>query len=357
MPTPIQPTAPLPAAAPAGSTYTDVNGLAELKKDPSSPQAIKAVAQQVDALFLQMMLKSMRDAGAEEGEPESNEMGMYQDMFDKQIALQLSQHQSLGIGAQLTRQLAAQAAAAKAQGAAAATPAASPSSLVRGGLAPSGSAAGVGTPAAATPGGTASSGSAAGGSAAGGTGSGAVTPAAAAGSGAAKAPATSSAVATSPSHFVSLVYPAIQRAAAALGVNPLGMLAQAALETGWGQRMARTAAGTPSLNMFGIKADDGWGGERAGAETLEFSGGVATQRHTAFRAYASIESSVHDFAKLLGSSPRYRDAVASGGDARAYVAAIGKSGYATDPNYATKLNDILHSTTFYRALKAGTTRL
>jgi flagellar protein FlgJ len=153
------------------------------------------------------------------------------------------------------------------------------------------------------------------------------------------------------------VYPAIQRAAAALGVNPLGMLAQAALETGWGQRMARTAAGTPSLNMFGIKADDSWGGERAGADTVEFSGGVATQRHTAFRAYESIESSVHDFAKLLGSSPRYRDAVASGGDARAYVAAMGKSGYATDPGYATKLNDILHSTTFSRALKAGTTRL
>jgi flagellar protein FlgJ len=327
MPTPIQPSAPLPAAAPAANTYTDVNGLAELKKDPSSPQAIKAVAQQVDALFLQMMLKSMRDAGAEEGEPESNEMSMYQDMFDKQIALQLSQHQSLGIGAQLTRQLAAQSAAAKAQGAAPATP---PTGS-------SGAASGSATPDAATPG--------------------AVTPAAAIGSGAGKAPATSSAVATSPSHFVSLVYPAIQRAAAALGVNPLGMLAQAALETGWGQRMARTAAGTPSLNMFGIKADDAWGGERAGADTVEFSGGVATQRHTAFRAYASIESSVHDFAKLLGSSPRYRDAVASGDDARAYVAAMGKSGYATDPGYATKLNDILHSTTFARALKAGTTRL
>jgi len=320
MPTPIQPTAPLPAAAPAANTYTDVNGLATLKKDPSSPQAIKAVAQQVDALFLQMMLKSMRDAGAEEGEPESNEMGMYQDMFDKQIALQLSEHQSLGIGAQLTRQLAAQAAAAKAQGAAPATPATGSSGAARGAIA-----AGVPVPSASAT--------------------------------AAKAPTTGSVLATSPSHFVSLVYPAIQRAAATLGVNPLGMLAQAALETGWGQRMARTAAGTPSLNMFGIKADDAWGGERAGADTVEFSGGVATQRHTAFRAYASIESSVHDFAKLLGSSPRYRDAVASGDDARAYVAAMGQSGYATDPGYATKLNDILHSTTFTRALKAGTTRL
>ncbi len=110
--TPLQPLSPVPAApAAAANTYTDVNALAALKKDPNSPAAIKAVAQQVDALFLQMMLKSMRDANAEVGEPESNEMGMYQDMFDKQIALQLSQRQGLGLGAQLTRQLSAQAAA------------------------------------------------------------------------------------------------------------------------------------------------------------------------------------------------------------------------------------------------------
>ncbi len=70
-----------------------------------------------------------------------------------------------------------------------------------------------------------------------------------------------------------MVYPAIQRAAAALGVSPLGMLAQAALETGWGQRMARTATGTASLNLFGIKADDSWSGARAAADTIEFSGG------------------------------------------------------------------------------------
>ena len=123
----------------------------------------------------------------------------------------------------------------------------------------------------------------------------------------------------SATQFVSEVLPTIRRAAEALGVSPLGMLAQAALETGWGKRMARTADGAPSLNMFGIKADDGWDGARATANTVEFSGGVATQRHTAFRAYGSIEESVSDFARLLGSSPRYRDAVAAGGDPQAYV--------------------------------------
>src|SRR5271156_6810719 len=89
----------------AASTYTDINALAALKRDPNSAQSISAVAEQVEALFLQMMLKSMRDASAAE-ETDSNEMGMYQDMFDKQVALSISQHADLGIGRLLKRQLA-----------------------------------------------------------------------------------------------------------------------------------------------------------------------------------------------------------------------------------------------------------
>src|ERR1700735_689085 len=95
----------------AAGTYTDINGLEALKRDPNSPQAISAVAQQVEALFLQMMLKSMRDAAAA-SETDSNEMGMYQDMFDKQVALNISQHADLGIAKLLKRQLTQRAAAA-----------------------------------------------------------------------------------------------------------------------------------------------------------------------------------------------------------------------------------------------------
>src|ERR1700719_625958 len=97
---PSQALAPSPMDTSAATTYTDLNGLAALKKDPTSPQAISAVAEQVEAMFLQMMLKSMRDATASL-DSDSNEMGMYQDMFDKQVALTLSQHQDLGIGAML----------------------------------------------------------------------------------------------------------------------------------------------------------------------------------------------------------------------------------------------------------------
>jgi flagellar protein FlgJ len=328
MTTPIQTTAKpaisLPTSTSSANTYADPNGLAALKKDPNSPQAIRAVAQQVDALFMQMMLKSMRDASAAMGEGDSNEMGMYQDMFDKQIALTLSQHQGLGLGSLLARQFSAKGSPAvpaptdsKSTGAPAAPR-----------TAPTSPAPGAGPSPGAGP--------------------------------TTSAPPTTSTLPTtlqSAAEFVEQVLPTIRAAAQALGVAPLGMLAQAALETGWGNRMPRTADGAPSLNLFGIKADENWPGARATASTVEYAGGVATLRHTAFRAYGSIEESVKDFANLLKSSPRYRQAVGAGADAHGYVESMGRSGYATDPQYANKLSEILNSGTLRVALKASTAKL
>jgi flagellar protein FlgJ len=236
-----------------------------------------------------MMLKSMRDATSAE-QTNSNELGMYQDMFDKQVALSISQHADLGISRLLKRQLA-------------------------GKPAPAGLKLTSGVP-------TAS----------------------------ASAPAASAAFAQTPAEFVHRMLPPIRRAAGALGLDPMGMLAQAALETGWGQRMPRNADGSLSHNMFGIKAGDEWSGARANADTMEVVNGVATPRRTAFRAYGSIEESVNDFASLLKNSPRYRDVLAAGGNAGEYVAGIGKSGYATDPEYGNKLNQILHGDTLQSAL-------
>jgi flagellar protein FlgJ len=305
----------------AANTYSDLNGLASLKKDPQSPQTLHAVAQQVDALFLQMMLKSMRDASSEQGDPQSNEMGMYQDMFDKQVALNLSQHGGLGLGASLFRQAAAATApgAAKTSGALPARPGAvAPPASAPPAVAPAAAASGPGPTASVSP-------------AAGVTGA-------------------SAGAASTPGEFVNRVLPAIRAAATALGVSPLGLLAQAALETGWGRRMPRTAAGASSLNLFGIKADQGWEGARAGAATLEYSGGVATPKHTAFRAYGTLEQSINDYAKLLGSSPRYRGAVGAGPSPAAYVEHIAKAGYATDPEYADKLHRVLNSHVFRQAV-------
>jgi flagellar protein FlgJ len=296
------------ARAPDAGNYTDLNGLAALKNAPTSPATIKAVSEQVEALFLQMMLKSMRDAtDAEGGETTSNETSMYQDMFDKQVALTLSKRQDLGIARLFERQLGGKTA---------------PAPAAPGSLAPLRS--GHAQTQAEGHGASAQSGQATGEHAA---------------------------------EFVKAVLPTIQRAAQALGVNPLGMLAQAALETGWGQRMPRTADGAPSLNLFGIKASDSWNGERAVADTVEVSGGVASQRRTAFRAYGSIEESVNDFANLLANSPRYRDAVAAGGSAQGYVENIARSGYATDPDYGNKLNQLLNSGTMRAALNARLVKL
>jgi flagellar protein FlgJ len=286
-----------PSDLSAATTYTDVNALAALKRDPNSPEALSAVAQQVEALFLQMMLKSMRDATAAE-ETDSNEMGMYQDMFDKQVALSISQHADLGIARLLKRQLGGK-------------PAPGAVKLSSGESMPIAPA--VGAPTAA--------------------------------------------IAHSPAEFVNRVMPSIQRAASALGVDPKVMLAQAALETGWGQRMPRAADGTPSHNMFGIKAGDEWTGARATADSMEVINGVATPRRTTFRAYASVEESINDFANLLRNSPRYKDVVASGGNAGAYIAAMGNSGYATDPDYGNKLNRILSGDTLQSALAARVAKL
>jgi flagellar protein FlgJ len=262
----------------AASTYTDLNGLAALKRDPDSPQAIKAVAEQVEAMFLQMMLKSMRDASASE-DPDGNEMGMYQDMFDKQVALTISQHADLGIGRLLKRQIS-------------------------------------GKPAPAVP----------------------------------KSAAETGSIAATPAEFINRMMPSIKTAAGSLGVNPLGLMAQAALETGWGRRMPRNADGSPSYNMFGIKAGEGWTGPKAIADSMEVTNGVAAPKRTAFRSYGSIEESVNDFAALLKNSPRYKDALAAGANASAYVARIGSSGYATDPDYGNKLNEILHGDELQSAL-------
>ena len=166
-----------------------------------------------------------------------------------------------------------------------------------------------------------------------------------------RAAAVAATAASSAGEFVRQVLPSIRQAARALGVNPLGLLAQAALETGWGQRIPAHRDGTSSLNLFGIKAGGEWSGPRVLTDTLEFSDGVAQPKRQAFRAYGSIEESVADFVRLLSSSPRYRLALQGGASAAGYIAGIARSGYATDPEYGNKLSRILESGTLRSALR------
>jgi len=153
----------------------------------------------------------------------------------------------------------------------------------------------------------------------------------------------------SPEGFVAKVWPHAQRAARELGVDPRALVAQAALETGWGRRMIQRGDGDSANNLFGIKAT-GWSGERASAATHEYRGGVRRNERAEFRAYASPAESFADYVSLLKRSPRYAQALQAGGDVRGFAQALQRAGYATDPSYADKITAIANGPTLRKAL-------
>ncbi len=145
----------------------------------------------------------------------------------------------------------------------------------------------------------------------------------------------------SPEEFVSALHPLAQQAADKLGTEPEVLLAQAALETGWGQKMVRRGDGSPSNNLFNIKADKRWDGERARVSTLEFEQGVAVRQQADFRVYDSLASSFEDFVNFISSSDRYSDARAVASDPNQFIKALQQAGYATDPAYADKVIGVM----------------
>jgi flagellar protein FlgJ len=141
--------------------------------------------------------------------------------------------------------------------------------------------------------------------------------------------------------FIQTMYPHAQQAAEKLGVQPEVLLAQAALETGWGRHMIQHPNGSNSFNLFGIKASHDWQGERVAVSSLEYDQGVARKQLSAFRAYDSYASSFADYAELISSRPRYQGAINNAADPEAYLHALQDAGYATDPRYAEKIIGIL----------------
>ncbi|MFQ5486958.1 MAG: flagellar assembly peptidoglycan hydrolase FlgJ [Gammaproteobacteria bacterium] len=260
------------------SVYTDFQGLAELRTAAreESSEALRAVAKEFEAIFMQMMLKSMRSANLGEGIFDSEQSGFYQEMFDKQIAIDLAQRQGVGLADVLVRQLS---------------------------RSDSGAVTGVGETAA--------------------------------GRVAATVPFAS------PQDFVARLQEPAQASARRLGVTPEVLLAQAALESGWGRQVMRGPDGSSSHNLFGIKAGPDWQGGRVTATTLEYRNGVARKEQAVFRAYDSFAESFDDYADFLQGNPRYREALAQADDAHAYLQSLQDAGYATDPGYADKIGDIL----------------
>lgn len=262
----------------------------------NDPAKIDKVARQLEGQFAQMLIKSMRATSFGDGLMDGQQGEFYRDLFDQQMAVELSEGQGLGLADMLVRQLAQGRVADDATtGGESAGTASAPPDLTPG-------------RAQATP--TAS-------------------PSAAAG---APAPAREA--------FVREVWPHAVAAGRSLGVDPATIVSHAALETGWGRALPQQPDGRTSFNLFGIKAGSRWGGAVAPASTLEYQGARAERSVEQFRAYESLGAGVADYARLLGGSPRYAAALGTGSDVGAFAGALQRAGYATDPQYATKLQAI-----------------
>lgn len=262
------------------SYYADFNGLESLKKSAKAedPQAIRQAARQFESLLTNMLLKSMRDARLADSLGDSEQTQFYQDMFDQQLSVQMSQGKGLGLADMLVQQLTR--------------------SGVKPGTAPAQSAPLQKIPPTA---------------------------------------ANAAVGATEQHSFIQRIAPYAEQAARALGVSADALIAQAALETGWGQHMPGGTGEDTSSNLFGVKAGGGWQGDAVGAQTVEYTDAAAQSLQQPFRSYRSIEQSIADYVSLLQGSARYQQALGTGDDVAAFANGLKRGGYATDPAYVEKL--------------------
>ncbi|MDO9521642.1 MAG: flagellar assembly peptidoglycan hydrolase FlgJ [Pseudohongiella sp.] len=347
------------------SVYTELSGLQAISQlgRENSTEALREVAKQFEAMFLNIMLKGMR-AGEEalfsDNYLRGNEMSFHQENLDNQLALHMSSNGGIGLAETLHRQLMQRYEPSRA------TDAESKSTLA-GDLASARLF--VGQPDALP----ASHGLENAGLAA------AewrlrnitVTPAVAMQSDMVgperpflnrrateqDIPAMPSLVPPaqfdSPEEFVKHLMPIAEKFARELGVDPKVLLAQSALETGWGQKMIRGANGDASFNLFGIKANISWQGERVNVSTLEFRDGAMQREVASFRAYRSYEESFADYVRLMQSQPRYAPALQHASDPSAYTERLQQAGYATDPDYAEKILSVMRSPSLNQASLGG----
>ena len=295
------------------SLALDANALAGLRRQAreSPEQALSKAAGQFEALFLNMVLKQMRESLPKDGPLDSDTMRTYTSMFDQQISQHLSSR-GIGLRDALERQL------AKRMGSGDAPKSANPAAITTRSdptrsTAPSTSAS---KPVATSE-----------------------TPA-----------PTSPGVASRIQSFIENLRPHAEKAAAALGVPAQLLIAQAGLETGWGKSQPRNADGSVSHNLFGVKATGKWNGATIAAATTEFAQGAAVRTVEKFRAYGSYADAFNDLTRVLGSK-RYAGALANAGDPAAYAKSLQQAGYATDPSYADKLTRAIHAVS--RQLAAG----
>lgn len=320
IPTPTQP-----------ESYMDFGGLADLRRQAQTDpeQALSAVARQFESLFIKMMLKSMRQANFGDPYFDSSQQEMYRDMFDDQISLDMAKGQGIGLAEALMRQLRryVPSASSGSEGHVSRKNASqgSPWRPTSPSIPRSKNANSAEPPQASKS-------------------SGAATASAAAAS-ARRAPGENLPVFAGPADFVQRLWPYAEQAGRELGVSPRALLAQAALETGWGRHISRDAAGRSSHNLFNIKADGQWQGDTVMVNTIEFHDGLPRRARAWFRAYDSFADSFRDYVQFLRGSPRYRQALERADDPETFVSELQAAGYATDPRYADKIIGILRRDT------------
>ncbi|MDO6718407.1 flagellar assembly peptidoglycan hydrolase FlgJ [Psychrosphaera sp. 1_MG-2023] len=149
-----------------------------------------------------------------------------------------------------------------------------------------------------------------------------------------------------PKDFVSQIWSYAKKAASEIGLNPAVMVAQTALETGWGKHIIEDKNGESSFNLFNVKAHRDWEGAKAAQSTLEFENGLPVRKIEPFRVYDNFSESFDDFVNFLKSNGRYDEALERTGNAEHFLHSLQKAGYATDPNYADKILGILQSNSF-----------
>ena len=290
----------------------------QMKQDANG--GIKQAAQQFEGLLLQMMLKSMRDATSQDGPLDSDQTRFFTSIMDQQLAQNLSGTRSLGFAAMIEQQLGK--GMTDGVGGVASDPASVLEVLQQSLLQQQ-----------------AASSAAFGGNA--------VSMPAVRGLGAVSAASGEPNVSTA--EFVDRIWPHAVAAANAVGVPPQFVVAHSALESGWGKSEIRQAEGSPTYNLFGVKAGRSWSGPTADVATTEYVDGVAQSTHDKFRVYGSYAEAFADYANLLRGNDRFSTVVGQQ-DGMQFARSLQRSGYATDPLYADKLSRIIGGPTLRQAL-------
>lgn len=299
----------------------DFHGLNQLReqavKEVDSQQTLKQVAGQFESLFINMMLKSMRQASLGDGVFDSSQSKMYQDMADQQLASDLSMRGGLGLQEAIIQQLGSYQ-LQSAQPAKTGQSYSYDTVTIRPALAKKVNelmlkqirdihAENIATDSTT------------------------------------ELKDIGAMVFDSPQDFVKTLWPYAQQAADKIGVAPEVILSQAALETGWGKYVLKDKAGETSFNLFNIKAGKSWTGDSVSKVALEYRDGQAYNEASQFRSYESYQASFNDYIEFLQTQPRYRDALKHTGNADAFVEQLQKAGFATDPNYSDKIKRIMNS--------------